>query len=90
MVLRDLAQIHASFMENHNNILSSPWLEEMGREKMVSLRPLWLALLQHAANEFPQFWNKKWLVKLHFFKAFFFSLTIMSLNPKFPIPLFSI
>ena len=61
MVLRDLAQLHASFMSEENgHLLKSQWIEEMTGDKIASMTPLWSALLDYAQSEFPQFWTKEW------------------------------
>ena len=57
VVLRDLAQFHASF--SSKELGHRKWIEEISREKMVALSPLWKGLLDHAQSEFPEFWTNE-------------------------------
>ena len=60
-MLRDLAQLHASYMSDEfNHVLSSNWIEEMGGAKMAAMADVWTGLLDHAVLEFPQFWPTEW------------------------------
>ncbi|MEC8052655.1 MAG: phosphotransferase [Myxococcota bacterium] len=53
-----MAEIHASSLGREEEMRMVPWFGEvMSTERMVELTPLWRALIDHAAEEFPDWFE---------------------------------
>ena len=57
VVLRDMASIHAMFLDQQEWLSSREWLERMTSDKMIKMSPLLHELLRHAHHQFPETWT---------------------------------
>ena len=58
VVLRDLARVHAVYINDKEWLDTKEWLEKRDIAKTNEMVPLWRELLRHAHSEFPEFWPK--------------------------------
>jgi aminoglycoside phosphotransferase (APT) family kinase protein len=52
-VLRDLAELHAVFLDQTEPLKTNDWMKPMSRDAMINMMPLWNEMLIHSSEEFP-------------------------------------
>jgi len=58
VVLRDMAKIHALYMDKVNALSQQLWMDHSHScDEAIKIRPLWKAMLANAAKKFPEFWT---------------------------------
>ena len=58
VVLRDMAKIHALFMDKVDRLSQQSWMDHSHScDVAIKIHPLWKAMLVNAAKKFPEFWT---------------------------------
>ncbi|KJE95848.1 hydroxymethylglutaryl-coenzyme A reductase [Capsaspora owczarzaki ATCC 30864] len=59
VALRDIAELHASFLDKADELKKAEWMDFPTRQRMIQMKELWIELLAHNQREFPDLWTKE-------------------------------